>query len=74
MRTNCLFWALGRIRERWRAGCGLWIEPSRYGWWPHFALIKRADDEACECFTTDKKYPRWCPPLIFKGYVKKGKR
>jgi hypothetical protein len=76
-RSNCLFWALGQVRRHWRDGIGVWVRQSAYGWWPHFAVVRRVDPDACENFSPvgPKRRLRWWEqPMkaLFKGEVRKG--
>lgn len=68
MVSNCLCYALGRY---WReGGCVLMLQ-SAYGWWPHF--VWTADMKTLWEFypTRITKYPRYCPPWVFRGEPRK---
>jgi hypothetical protein len=64
MTSNCLIFALRRV---WRSGGYLILRRSSYGWWPH--VIWSPDLVRFEEFTTADKFSRWCPPILFPGFI-----
>jgi hypothetical protein len=64
--SNCLFYAVARW---WREGGWLATRRSVFGWWLHVIWLSPDLTHAAE-FTTFHKFPRWCPPLVFRGYVR----
>lgn len=69
---NCLTFALSVWRYR-RANEYLVIRRSRWGWFPHFAVIFEREDGIIEKHEYLPLHPRrkFCPKPFFRGYVKK---
>jgi hypothetical protein len=63
-KSNCLIFALMRL---WQSGGYLILRRSSYGWWPH--VLWSRDLLEFEEFTTDDKFSRVCPPLLFTGFI-----
>lgn len=65
---NCLTYAL-RMWRFGRSSDHLVIRKSRWGWFPHFAVLFELQDGTL----IKKEYvpvlprPRWVPPLFFRG-------
>ena len=77
--SNCLLWA----RAQWcRHGGQILKEPSRHGWWSHYAWSPDGEQWFCYVPRWDKAswLRRWhqrllrFPPPLFRGVVKEGKR
>jgi hypothetical protein len=49
----------------------LLIRKSREGWYPHFLWMSEGN-EIHHFQPTERKIYKYCPPLIFEGYVKIG--
>ena len=67
---NCLFYAL-RI-WRWRPSHHLVIRKSRWGHFPHFAVLIEQPDGTLvkQEYAPVKPRPRWLPPFLFRGAVR----
>lgn len=66
--SNCVLFALG---QWWAYGGYLVVRKSYFGWWPHFLWSQ--DLVTFEEYTPyDTRRRKWLPPLLFKGYVRRG--
>lgn len=88
MRSNCLFWAARQWRRVWDGDWYFWARRTRQttgsgrrGWWPHVGIAPELPPTAESFVPTAEEEarlqarPRWrrfFPPLLFRGYVKRG--
>lgn len=67
--NNCLTYAL-RMWKYGRSSDHLIVRKSKWGWFPHFAVMFELynGDMVKREYVPHGPRPRWIPPLFFKGY------